>query len=89
MEGEFDDGRRIICPRCSRNIQTLFAMRERPTVCPTGSFGTSLNGLLDASAEAAFEGLVQRHGPMVLRLCYKAAVATRRMRRKRFRRLFY
>ena len=55
------------CARCatSRRCST----RGRSAACPTGSSSSGSRGARDGSSEAAFEVLVRRHGPMVLRVC--------------------
>ena len=53
-----------------RDIQTLFDTGTASGLSDRQLLERFSNGR-DASAEAAFEAIVQRHGPMVLRLCYK------------------
>ena len=53
-----------------RDIQTLFDAGTASGLSDRQLLERFSSGR-DASAEAAFEAIVQRHGPMVLRLCYK------------------
>ena len=53
-----------------RDIQTLFDAGTASGLSDRQLL-ERFSSARDASAEAAFEAIVQRHGPMVLRLCYK------------------
>ncbi len=53
-----------------RNINTLFEAGTVSGLSDRLLLERFSNGR-DVAAEAAFEAIVQRHGPMVLRLCYK------------------
>jgi RNA polymerase sigma factor (sigma-70 family) len=54
----------------TRDIETLFAAGTTTGLSDRQLLERFSSGR-DASAEAAFEAIVRRHGPMVLRLCYK------------------
>src|SRR5262249_14399154 len=54
----------------ARDIETLFAAGTTSGLTDRTLLERFSSGR-DSSAEAAFEAIVRRHGPMVLRLCYK------------------
>ena len=59
------------------NLRKLFPLKHFPALCQLGVVGNLSDGQLLESflagnketAEASFAALVERHGPMVLRVC--------------------